>query len=172
MGERECSYPCAPFQGADYACTATTRYYDGDPLFFPLDDVTSAEPRYTATIPPAYGRNFEFEPGGALHNFYFTTEVRFRARYSETNSVQLGVSADDDAWLFVNDRLALDAGGKHTPLDGYTLVTVAPFAETFGLSEGDIYELVLFHADRSANGSSLSFFMTALDHVPSCMRTN
>lgn len=171
-GERECSYPCAPFPGTDYACTATARYYDGDPLFFPIDGVTSAEPRYTATIPPAYGQNFAPEPGGALHNFYFTMEVRFRARYSETNSVQLGLSADDDAWLFVNGQLALDVGGKHTPSEGYTLVTLAPFSESFGLSEGDIYELVLFYADRSANGAALSFFMTALDHVPTCTRTN
>ena len=171
-GERECSYPCVPFPGTDFACTATARYYDGDPLFFPLDGVTSSEPRYTATIPPAYGQNFTAEPGGALHNFYFTMEMRFRARYSEGNSVQLGLSSDDDAWLFVNGQLALDSGGKHTPSEGYTLVTVAPFAESFGLTEGDIYELVLFYADRSANGAALSFFMTQLDHVPSCMRTN
>ena len=39
---------------------------------------------------------------------------------------------------------------------------------TFGLSDGDIYEIDVFHADRSASGSALGLYVTALDWVPGC----
>jgi fibro-slime domain-containing protein len=169
---RVCTDPCEPWGGAsDSACTATAEYYDGDPLFFPLDGASNVldEPRATATIPPEYGFNFTPEPGGALHNFYFTSEIRFRGRYDALNSVQIDLQTDDDGWVFVNGQLALDTGGKHTPYRA--AVTINNQDHTFGLSDGEVYEIAVFHADRSAKGSAFLLYVTALDWVPSCYPT-
>jgi fibro-slime domain-containing protein len=165
---RECTDPCAPWGGAsDSACTATAEYFDGDPLFFPLDGATNVldEPRATATLPPSYGYDYDPEPGGALHNFYFTSEIRFRARYAAGNSAAIDFATDDDGWVFVNGQLAIDTGGKHTP---YHAQMVISEATSYGLSDGDIYEIAVFHADRSATGATFLLYVTALDWVPTC----
>ena len=154
------------------ACTATAEYFDGNPLFFPLDGAVNVldEPRYPATIAPAFGFNFAPEPGGALHNFYFTSEIRFKVRYSGVNSAAFQLTTDDDGWIFINGRLAVDLGGKHTPSLGS--VTIGDSFDSFGLSDGDIYEVAVFHADRSASGSAIALYLTALDWVPSCFPTD
>jgi fibro-slime domain-containing protein len=168
---RECTDPCEPWGGAsDSACTATASYYDGDPLFFPLDGATNVldEPRATATIPPEFGYEFTPEPGGALHNFYFTSEIRFRSRYHADTSQHIDFSSDDDGWVFVNGRLAIDTGGKHTPYHSQIAINES---NLYGLSDGDVFEIAVFHADRSAKGSSFLLYLTAIDWVPTCYPT-
>ena len=116
---RECTAPCAPWGSSEstLACTATAEYFDGNPLFFPLDgafDVLN-EPRHTATLPPAFGFDFTPEPGGALHNFYFTSEIRFKARYSGVNSAAFQLTTDDDGWIFHQRPARRRPGAASTP---------------------------------------------------------
>ena len=169
---RECVFPCEPWgqSGTGSACVATVGYFDGDPTFFPLDDATNVLPdtRYTATIPPAYGYNYTDEPGGALHNFHFTSEIRLKFRFRADSSLTLLFTGDDDIWVFVNGRLALDLGGWHPPLDGS--VMVGGGGETYGLSDGQIYEVAVFHAERQLDGSTFRLAVTDLEPIPSCMR--
>ncbi|HKO47203.1 MAG TPA: DUF4215 domain-containing protein, partial [Polyangiaceae bacterium] len=81
-----CLAPCTPWNN-NQICTATETKMDGNPVFFPIDKPAAPpsllpETRSPAQIPqPVYSGNWAAEPGGALHNFHFTTHVRYWFKY-------------------------------------------------------------------------------------------
>ena len=87
-------------------------------MFFPIDDdtFTPAAERSTATIPPPYEPTggYPRDAGAPLHNFSFTSEIRYWFPYDSTKTYTLDFLGDDDVWVFVNKRLAVDIGGIHT----------------------------------------------------------
>jgi fibro-slime domain-containing protein len=116
------------------------------------------------TCDPGDGGALPYADGeitGMKRNFYFTTEVRYLFRYSATTAGTLSFFGDDDVWVFVNGQLALDLGGTHERLEGAVNINGA----TFGLEEGRIYEVAVFHADQHPRESNyqltLSGFATA-----------
>lgn len=134
--------------------------FDGDPLFFPIDDAPGAlvDTRLRAKVPEQYGYNGwpwedEVIAGAGLHNFHFTTEVVHWFKYEADTEATLDFSGDDDVWVFVNGRLAVDLGGPHVPESGRVVVDAAS-AGRFGLSAGNVYPISVFHAERKAEGSS------------------
>lgn len=86
---------------------------------------------------------------GMRRNFYFTSEVRYLFRYDGVGGT-LAFFGDDDVWVFVNGQLALDLGATHERLQGQVAINGA----TFGLEEGRIYEIAVFHADRHPRDSN------------------
>jgi fibro-slime domain-containing protein len=84
---------------------------------------------------------------GMPHNFYFTTEARYLFRYDAPATAAF--YGDDDVWVFVNGKLALDLGGPHERVQGMVAIN-----ETFGLEVGKIYEIAVFHADRHPRESN------------------
>jgi fibro-slime domain-containing protein len=203
-----CHDPC-PASGYEvYSCCAAPEApsYDGNPLFFPIDSSAGilTETRLEAKVPPAYGFvGWPWEDDAAVqlgittpiqtatapfpsatHNFHFTTEVRLWFRYERGRTIQLDFVGDDDLWVFVNGRLAVDLGGWHVPLNGtFTLlgdtdetvqiatqlaedenpVVTTTNAAAYGLTEGNLYPLSVFHAERQKEGSSFRLSLTGLD---------
>ncbi len=86
---------------------------------------------------------------GVRRNFYFTSEVRYLFRYSGISS-SLAFYGDDDVWIFINGKLALDLGAPHERLQGSVAVDAAQYA----LELGKIYEIAVFHADRQPRESN------------------
>jgi fibro-slime domain-containing protein len=84
------------------------------------------------------------------HNFHFTTEVHTEFVYNSGETFSF--SGDDDLWVFVNRRLALDLGGPHPSLTGE--IDLDSIAVTFGLTKGQRYSLDLFHAERHTDESN------------------
>jgi len=151
-----CLDPCVAW-GANNtdSCSAVEVAYDGDPAFFPIDDdpnVITARSDYTrALIPEQYGTNWDPEPGEPLHNFHFTSEVLYWFQYNQGETYSLDFTGDDDVWVFVNNRLAVDLGGIHTPVNGSVNI---PGDGTFGMTDGSVYEIVVFQAERQRESST------------------
>jgi len=169
----KCYDPCTPQNALNNACCADAqeRLYDGTPLFFPIDNNPRAfkDTRLRAKVPEQYGYlGWPYEdvvfPGAKTHNFLFTTEVVYWFQYSADTNATLTFSGDDDVWVFVNGKLAVDLGGAHVPETGSVTINAAS-ATSYGLKAGSVYEIRVFHAERKPEGSSfrltLSGFNTA-----------
>lgn len=158
---------CTPSKGS-YTAVFQTGVLDGNPLFFPVDADTfsPAAERVAATVPPPYSQFFITEPGAPLHNFSFTSEVRYWFQYDATKTYRLDFTGDDDVWLFINRRLAVDLGGIHSPVQGTVTVNAAS-AVTFGLTDGQVYEVAVFQAERQTTGSSYRLTLSGFTAAPS-----
>ncbi len=90
------------------------------------------------------------------HNFHFTTEIHgtFVYRGGEIFSF----TGDDDVWVFVNKKLALDLGGIH----GAEMATVDfdASAGALGITVGATYQLDVFHAERHTVESNFRMVTT------------
>jgi fibro-slime domain-containing protein len=187
---RTCWDPCTPWGDNPQACCgeATQEGFDGNPLFFPLDPPTAGiqnDTRLEAKVPEQYGWvGWPWEAAvaetlgvtmplqtstapfpSATHNFHFTTEVRWWFRFDGT-PMSLTFTGDDDVWVFVNGRLAVDLGGWHVPLDG-TVTIDNQTAATYGIAEGSVYTIGIFHAERQAEGSTFKLTLSGFSMEPS-----
>jgi len=168
---------------------------DGNPLFFPVDgdSFTPTSELLAAQIPPYYdaGKTWPFDVDASgnkiLHNFSFTSEVRYWFPFDKSKSYTLDFEGNDDVWLFINGKLAVDLGGVHTPVSGSIVIgsngngttTVTAFdaqgvattptksTATLGLQDGKVYEIVVFYAQRQSTGSSLRLTLPAFNTSPS-----
>lgn len=118
-------------QSMTFTQLATGEFQYNNSSFFPLDGI-------------GFGNE------GRAHNFHFTSEVRYWFEYKGTE--QLDFTGDDDVWVFVNKKLAVDLGGVHGAQSGS--VTLSAFAGTANLEVGKVYEIVVFQAERHTTQSN------------------
>lgn len=109
------------------------------------------------------------------HNFHFTSEVRYWFQYG--GSEQLSFKGDDDVFVFVNKRLAVDLGGIHVSVDGSVTLDASNGTGVvcqnaavgcanskvvdFGLELGKVYEIVVFQAERHTIQSNYTLTVSA-----------
>ncbi len=87
---------------------------------------------------------------GMMHNFHFTTEIHTSFQYR--GGEVFNFNGDDDLWLFINGRLAIDLGGLHPALPGS--VSLDEKATELGIQPGHMYSMDIFHAERHTDASN------------------
>jgi fibro-slime domain-containing protein len=87
---------------------------------------------------------------GKSHNFHFTTEAH--ARFGYVAGQKFTFRGDDDLWIFVNGKLALDLGGMHLPIAA--TIDFDKQAGDLGIHPGGTYQMDIFHAERHTDQSN------------------
>jgi fibro-slime domain-containing protein len=83
------------------------------------------------------------------HNFGFTTELHTKFKYNGGETFSF--DGDDDLWVFINKKLALDLGGLHPSAKG--MISLDGAASMLGITRGNVYPMELFHAERHSTQS-------------------
>jgi fibro-slime domain-containing protein len=97
---------------------------------------------------PIDGRGFGNQ--GRANNFHFTTIIR--SSFTYRGGERFDFRGDDDVWIFVNRRLALDLGGLHPAVMGS--IDFDREASRLGLTRGQTYRFDVFHAERRTTESN------------------
>jgi fibro-slime domain-containing protein len=146
--------------------------------FFPLDGL-------------GFG-NITATTGGTTynHNYHFTSEVRYWFEFQ--GGERLEFRGDDDVWVFVNGQLSVDLGGIHSELRGVVTLnptngvfcvddvpcagaacTIDPIncaTSTFNLAQGNVYEIVVFQAERHITASNYKLTLSSFNVPKSVCR--
>ena len=157
---------------------------DGNPLFFPVDgDKFSAADAWFAQIPSEPKNMYDYsgtwphdvDASGKdiKHNFSFTSEVRYWFKYDSSNPPKLDFVGDDDVWVFINRKLAVDLGGIHMPVPGSVTIDATTARNKLGgMESGKVYEIAVFQAERQTTCSSYKLTLSGFNIAPtSCVPT-
>ena len=100
---------------------------------------------------------------GRKHNFHFTLQASTSFEY--LGGEVFAFSGDDDMWVFINRKLAIDLGGLHRSLSAK--VALDELAGTAGLVRGGVYPLHFFFAERHTTESNFTL-RTSIAEPGSC----
>ncbi len=99
-----------------------------------------------------------------LHNFCFTTHIQYSMLLTD-NTQSLSVTGQDDIWVFVNGKLAIDLGGIHGAISG-SWIASPPNLSIMGLFLGETVSVDIFQANRHTSCSDFSLTINSANITP------
>ena len=108
--------------------------------------------------------------GTTGHNFSFTSELHYPFTYHSSSSPTFTFTGDDDVWAFINGHLSVDLGGVHGASTGSVTLDAA-HATQFGLTDGGMYSIDLFQAERHVCGSDYTLTLSDFVHTVTTCHT-
>lgn len=126
-------------------------------LTLPLSPLPNDPAQFAFAAPnffPIDGKLFGNE--GNAHNYHFTLEAQIPFRY--VGGETLTFSGDDDLWIFINNRLAIDLGGVHAMQT--QSIQLDDMADTLQITKGGTFSFALFFAERHTLESNFTLETT------------
>ena len=107
----------------------------------------------TYTVPNAGNPRWRSLNGRNQH-FCFESHAKFTYKKGQ----RFGVRGDDDIWIFIGGKLAIDLGGTHMAAPGYADLSRLTDANGDALVVGKTYDIDIFFCDRRTTMSNMNFF--------------
>lgn len=106
----------------------------------------------SASFFPLVEMGYALQDGGQGQEdgFHFTTELHTSFEYQGGETFTF--RGDDDVWVYINGRLAIDIGGVHGAEEA--TVSIDSIATEYQLALGGVYTLDLFQAERRTSESN------------------
>lgn len=138
-----------------------------DSLPFVLIDSASGEYQFARPLQNQFwwidNRGFHADnPGMAAHNEFFTMEIHQRFTYKGGETFRF--EGDDDVWVFVNGKLALDIGGMNA--QSAKTLSLDQEAARLGIALNGTYWFDFFYCERSGKQSTNTITTNILKPQP------
>ena len=138
--------------------TANVYQFDNQ-LFYPVDGLG-----WNATGAGQTGNDCGGTTG---HNFSFTSELHYPFTYLASAPVAtFDFTGDDDVYGFINGQLVIDLGGVHGATSASVTLSAAE-AATLGLTDGGMYSIDMFQAERHTCASTYKLTLAGFVHIVS-----